>query len=239
MRRYFAENSRVPPVQKSGLRSGCHVNPAVTLGLFLSKKLRGAHVVGYWIAQCLGAVVAAAVLLTIAKGAPGGYDSAATGLGANGFGAHSPAGYGLVAAFCCEMTLTAFLVFTVLGSTGVLAPVGFAGLPIGFVLAMIHLVSTPVTNTSVNPARILGPALFVGGWELGQLWLFIVGPFAGAGIASLIYNAIGRVPVTDLQQHTALDGEITARVLCTAQLSAPPRRKLSYLFEQHRATNAP
>lgn len=194
--------------------SGCHVNPAVTLGLFLTKKLRGADVVGYWIAQCLGAIAAAAVLLAVAQGAAAGYDPAVSGLGANGFGTHSPGGYGVAAAFLCETTVTAFLVFTVLGSTDVLAPVGFAGLPIGFVLAMIHLVSIPITNTSVNPARSLGPALFVGGWALSQLWLFIVAPFLGAGIAAVIYNAIGRGgPVKDLQQHPLIDDEIiTTRV---------------------------
>ena len=189
--------------------SGCHVNPAVTLGLFLAKKLRGPDVLGYWIAQCLGAIVAAAVLLTIAKGSPHGYNATVSGLGANGFDSHSPAGYGLFAAFLCEMVLTAFLVFTVLGSTDVLAPVGFAGLPIGFVLALIHLVSIPITNTSVNPARSLGPALFVGGWALSQLWLFIVAPFVGAGIAAMIYNTIGRGgPVRDLQQNAPLEGDV-------------------------------
>lgn len=154
-------------------------------------------------------------MLAVAKGAPAGYDPAVSGFGANGFGTHSPAGYGVTAAFLCETTLTAFLVFTVLGSTDVLAPVGFAGLPIGFVLAMIHLVSIPITNTSVNPARSLGPALFVGGWALSQLWLFVVAPFLGAGIAAVIYNAMGRGgPVTDLQQHPSIDDKIiTTRVV--------------------------
>lgn len=186
--------------------SGCHVNPAVTLGLFLAKKFRGADVVGYWIAQCLGAIFAAAVLLAIAKGAPAGYDPATSGLGANGFGTHSPTGYSMAAAFLIEVVLTAFLVFTVLGSTDVLAPVGFAGLPIGFVLTLIHLISIPVTNTSVNPARSLGPALFVGGWALSQLWLFFVAPFLGAVIAAVIYNVIGRGgPVEDLQQNPTIE----------------------------------
>ena len=200
--------------------SGCHVNPAVTLGLFLAKKMHGRDVAGYWIAQGLGAIAAAAVLLAIASGAPGGYDPAVSGLGANGFGAHSPTGYGLVAAFIREVTLTAFLVFVVLGSTDVLAPVGFAGLPIGFVLAMIHLVSIPVTNTSVNPARSLGPALFVGGWALSQLWLFFVAPFIGAGIAALIYNAIGRGgPVLDLQQNPTIEDDKITRLETSANPS--------------------
>jgi aquaporin Z len=197
--------------------SGCHVNPAVTLVLFLAKKMHGRDVAGYWIAQSLGAIAAATVLLAIAKGAPGGYDPAVSGFGANGFGAHSPAGYSLAAAFVCEVTLTAFLVFAVLGSTDVLAPVGFAGLPIGFVLAMIHLVSIPVTNTSVNPARSLGPALFVGGWALSQLWLFFIAPFLGAGITALIYNAIGRGgPVMDLQQNPTIDDDNSVRLVLSS-----------------------
>ena len=187
--------------------SGSHVNPAVTLGLFLAKKMHGRDVAGYWIAQGLGAI-AAAVPLAIASGAPGGYAPAVSGLGANGFRAHSPTGYGLVAAFVCEATLTAFLVFVVLGSTDVLAPVGFAGLPIGFVLAKIRLVSIPVTNTSVNPERSLGPAPFVGGWALSQPWLFLIAPSIGAGIATLTYNTIGRGgPVLDHQQNPTVEDE--------------------------------
>jgi aquaporin Z len=170
--------------------SGCHVNPAVTFGLLLAKKFETREVAGYVVAQIVGAIVGAAVVLLIASGVPGGYDAAVKGLAANGYAEHSPGGYGLVAAFVAEVVLTFFLVITVLGATDVKAPVGFAGLPIGLVLTLIHLVGIPVTNTSVNPARSIGPAVFVGGWALGQLWLFIVAPLIGAGIAAAAYLAL-------------------------------------------------
>lgn len=170
--------------------SGCHINPAVTMGLLTSGKFEARHVPGYIIAQVAGATLAAGVLLMIAEGRPGGYDPALAGFAANGFDAHSPAGYGMVAAFLTEVVLTFFLVFTVLGSTDAKAPVGFAGVAIGLVLTLIHLVGIPVTNTSVNPARSIGPALFVGGWAIGQLWLFIVAPLIGAVIASAAYRTI-------------------------------------------------
>ncbi len=181
--------------------SGCHVNPAVTFGLLLARKVRAVDVPGYVIAQICGAVLASAAILAIASGGPAGYDATVSGLGANGFGAHSPGGYNLVAALVAEAILTAVLVFTVLGSTDVLAPVGFAGIPIGLVLTLIHLVGIPITNTSVNPARSIGPALFVGGWALAQLWAFIVAPCVGAAVAAAIYLAVGRRgPVEDRQQ---------------------------------------
>ncbi len=170
--------------------SGCHVNPAVTVGLLLSGKFESKHVAGYVIAQILGAIVAAAVLLMIAEGRNGGYDPALAGFAANGFGEHSPGNYGLGAAFVAEVVLTFFLVFTVLGATDTSAPVGFAGLAIGLVLTLIHLVGIPVTNTSVNPARSIGPALFVGGWAIRQLWLFIVAPLIGAAVAAVAYQII-------------------------------------------------
>jgi aquaporin Z len=177
--------------------SGCHVNPAVTLGALLMRKVAPRDVPGYVIGQCIGAIVAAGVLLIIAKGAPGGYDAGSAGLGANGYDTHSPGGYSLAAAFLAEAILTAFLVYTVLGATDTAAPVGFAGIAIGLVLALIHLVSIPVTNTSVNPARSLGPAIFVGGWALEQLWLFIVAPLIGAAVAAGIYIAL-RLPTPTL-----------------------------------------
>ncbi len=170
--------------------SGCHINPAVTVGLLLSGKFEAKHVPGYIIAQIVGAIVAAAVLLIIAQGRNGGYDPALSGFAANGFGDHSPENYSMLAAFVTEVVLTFFLVFTVLGATDAKAPVGFAGLAIGLVLTLIHLVGIPVTNTSVNPARSIGPALFVGGWALGQLWLFIVAPLIGAAVAAVAYQAI-------------------------------------------------
>lgn len=170
--------------------SGCHVNPAVTLGVYLAKKMPGKEAAGYAVAQCVGAVIASAVLLVVAKGVPGGYDPAVSGFGANGFGLHSPAGYSVAACFFAEVVLTLLLVLTVLGSTHVAAPVGFAGIAIGLVLTLIHLVGIPLTNTSVNPARSLGPALFVGGWALQQLWLFIVAPLLGAAIAAGLWSLL-------------------------------------------------
>jgi aquaporin Z len=170
--------------------SGCHINPAVTFGLLLSGKFEAKHVPGYVIAQILGAIIAGGVLLVIAGGTSAGYDPTVAGFAANGYGAHSPGGYNLTAAFVVEVVMTFFLVFTVLGSTDIKAPVGFAGIPIGIVLVLIHLVSIPVTNTSVNPARSIGPAVFVGGWALSQLWLFIVAPLIGAAIAAILYQAV-------------------------------------------------
>lgn len=175
--------------------SGCHINPAVTVGLLLSKKMEvPKYAVGYIVAQILGAILAAGLLLLIASGISGGYNLAESGLAANGYGEHSPGGYNLVAAFLTEVILTFFLVFTVLGATDLRAPVGFAGIPIGLVLALIHLVGIPVTNTSVNPARSIGPAIFVGGWALAQLWLFIIAPLIGAAIAAALYQAVGTDP---------------------------------------------
>jgi aquaporin Z len=193
--------------------SGCHVNPAVTFGLLLSGKFDAADVPGYVIAQILGAIAAAGVILIIAKGIPGGYDAAVGGLGSDGFGAHSPGGYGMAAAFVCEAVMTSFLVLTVLGATDVKAPVGFAGIPIGLVLTLIHLVSIPVTNTSVNPARSIGPAIFVGGWALSQLWLFIVAPLIGSVIGAVAY-AIIRLPdelIPAREAERALESEQAER----------------------------
>ena len=169
--------------------SGCHINPAVTIGILLSKKMDAKYAGGYIVAQIIGAIVAAGVLLLIAKGAPGGYDPSVAGFAANGYGDHSPGHYNLLAAFLVEIVLTFFLVYTVLGATDITAPVGFAGIPIGLVLTLIHLVGIPVTNTSVNPARSIGPAIFVGGWALSQLWVFIVAPVIGASIAAALYAA--------------------------------------------------
>lgn len=196
--------------------SGCHINPAVTVGLLLSKKMEvPQYAVGYIIAQVLGAILGAGVLLLIASGISGGYDlgASASGLAANGYGEHSPGGYNLVAAFLTEVVLTFFLVFTVLGATDLKAPVGFAGIPIGLVLTLIHLVGIPVTNTSVNPARSIGPAIFSGGWALGQLWLFIVAPLIGAAIAAAIYRVIGttEVPISALQAEQASDRQQAER----------------------------
>lgn len=167
--------------------SGCHINPAVTLAALITKKMDAKYAVGYVVAQVLGAIVAAALLLLIAKGVPGGYDPSVAGFAANGYGEHSPGKYNLLSAFLVEIVLTFFLVFTVLGATDIKAPVGIAGIPIGLMLTLIHLAGIPVTNTSVNPARSIGPAVFVGGWALSQLWLFIIAPLIGAAIAAAVY----------------------------------------------------
>jgi aquaporin Z len=197
--------------------SGCHINPAVTLGLLLSRKVAARDAVGYWVAQVVGAIVAAGVLLIIVKDVPGGYDAASMGFGANGYDTHSPGHYGLGAAFLAEVILTFFLVFTVLGATDVKAPVGFAGLAIGLVLVVDHLVGIPVDNLSVNPARSIGPALFVGGWALQQLWLFIVAPLIGGVIAAGVYRVLRQpdVPITTRAAEQALPSQQTERVAPT------------------------
>src|SRR5438093_5199970 len=184
--------------------SGCHINPAVTVGLLLSKRMDARYAVGYVVSQVVGAIVAAGVLLLIAKGLPTGYDPAVSGFAANGYGEHSPAHYSLGAALVVEVVLTAFLVLTVLGATDISAPVGFAGIPIGLVLILIHLVGIPVTNTSVNPARSIGPALFVGGWALQQLWLFLVAPLLGAVLAAVVYKSFGVPLLTAREAERAL-----------------------------------
>ncbi|HEU4640360.1 MAG TPA: aquaporin, partial [Candidatus Binatia bacterium] len=153
------------------------------------KKMDPKFAGGYIVAQIVGAILAAGILLIIAQGAPGGYDPSVSGFAANGYGEHSPGKYNLLSAFLVEVVLTFFLVYTVLGATDIRAPVGFAGIAIGLVLALIHLVGIPVTNTSVNPARSIGPAVFVGGWALSQLWLFIIAPIIGAAIAAGLYTA--------------------------------------------------
>jgi aquaporin Z len=193
--------------------SGCHINPAVTIGLLVSKKMDAKLAPGYIIAQVVGAVIASALLLLIVKGVPAGYDQTVAGFAANGYGEHSPGGYSLMSAFLVEVVLTFFLVFTVLGTTDIRAPVGFAGIAIGLVLTLIHLVGIPVTNTSVNPARSIGPAVFVGGWALSQLWLFIVAPIVGALVAAGVY-AVTHKPVdviTATEAERALESEQSER----------------------------
>ncbi len=170
--------------------SGCHINPAVTLGLLLRGKVDLGEAVRYWGAQILGAFAAAGVLLAIVAGRRGGYDAGVEGLGANGYGAHSPGGYPWGSAAAVEVLLTAFLVFTVLAATDRLSNVAFAGIPIGLVLTLIHLVGIPVDNTSVNPARSIGPAIFVGDWALSQLWLFVVAPLVGALLGATVHGVL-------------------------------------------------
>ncbi|MBV9233269.1 MAG: aquaporin Z [Candidatus Eremiobacteraeota bacterium] len=164
--------------------SGCHINPAVTFGLFLAKRFPGRDVIPYWIAQVVGAIVAAAVLYWIASGKP---DFVAGQFASNGYDALSPGHYGMVSALVAEIVLTFVFLMVILGSTERRAPVGFAGLAIGLVLTLIHLISIPIDNTSVNPARSTGPAIFAGGAALSQLWLFWIAPLVGGGLGGLVY----------------------------------------------------
>ncbi|RKH72725.1 aquaporin Z [Corallococcus aberystwythensis] len=203
--------------------SGCHVNPAVTVGLLMAGKFDKRHLAGYVVAQCVGAILAAAVVLIIAKGAPGGYSAAAEGLGSNGYGSASPEGYGGGAAFIAEVVLTFLLVLTVLGATDSRAPVGFAGVAIGLVLTLIHLVGIPITNTSVNPARSLGPALFAGGVALEQLWMFVIAPLLGAAFASAVYRLVNRpaVQITAARAEQATEEERRARITGARDVEHP------------------
>lgn len=166
--------------------SGCHLNPAVTIGLAAGGRFPAGQVVPYIVAQVVGAILAATVLYFIAVGAPG-FDLA-KGFASNGYGEHSPGKYGLASAFLTEVVMTMMFLFIIMGATHGKAPAGFAPLAIGLGLALIHLVSIPVTNTSVNPARSTGPALFVGGWALQQLWLFWVAPIIGGVLGGVIYR---------------------------------------------------
>jgi aquaporin Z len=168
--------------------SGAHFNPAVSIGLWAGGRFPGRDVPGYVVAQLVGAIAAAALLYLIASGKLG-FDLAA-GFASNGYGDHSPGGYSLTAALITEVVMTFMFLIVILGSTHARAPVGFAGIAIGLALTLIHLVSIPVTNTSVNPARSTGPAVFVGGWALAQLWAFWVAPIAGALAAGWLYRGM-------------------------------------------------
>jgi len=168
--------------------SGCHLNPAVTVGLATGRRFPWSEVLPYVIAQVVGAVIASAVLYFIASGKEG--FSLSGGFAANGFGEHSPGGYTAAAAFIAEVVLTFMFLIVILGSTDRRAPAGFAPIAIGLALTLIHLIGIPVTNTSVNPARSTGPALFVGGWALCQLWMFWLAPIVGALMAGLVYPAM-------------------------------------------------
>lgn len=166
--------------------SGAHLNPAVSVGLTVAGRLPLRDLGPYVIAQVIGGIMGAIVLYVIANGAPG-FDAAASGFATNGYGAHSPGHYSLLAALVCEVVMTFFFVFVILGATDGRAISGFAPLSIGLCLTLIHLISIPVTNTSVNPARSTGPALIVGWGALSQLWLFWVAPLVGASIAGFLY----------------------------------------------------
>jgi aquaporin Z len=168
--------------------SGCHLNPAVSIGLWAGGRFPAGKLAPYIVAQVLGAILAGAVLYIIASGATG-FD-VAKGFASNGFGAHSPGGYSLLAALVTEVVMTMFFLLVILGATDSRAPAGFAPIAIGLALTLIHLISIPVTNTSVNPARSTGVALFVGGWAVAQLWLFWIAPIVGALLGAAAYRFI-------------------------------------------------
>jgi aquaporin Z len=173
--------------------SGCHLNPAVTIGLWAGKRFPIGDITPYIIAQVIGATLAAALIWCIASGKPG-YELAPNGLAVNGYGSLSPGGYAFHAAFVCEIVMTFGFLIVILGATDTRSPSGFAPIAIGFALTLIHLISIPVTNTSVNPARSTGPALFVGGEALHQLWLFWLAPIVGALIAGVVYRMMAGEP---------------------------------------------
>jgi aquaporin Z len=169
--------------------SGCHLNPAVSIGLWAGGRFPAKDLLPYIVSQVLGAIGAGGVLFVIASGLPG-FD-VSTGFASNGYGVHSPAGYSLTAALVCEIVMTAMFLLIILGSTDKRAPQGFAPIAIGLGLTLIHLISIPVTGTSVNPARSTGVAVFVGGWAMGQLWLFWVAPILGGVLGAAVYRFVG------------------------------------------------
>ena len=169
--------------------SGCHLNPAVSVGLCVGGRFPASQLLPYIVSQVIGAIAAGGVLYLIASG-KAGFDVTA-GFASNGYGAHSPGGYSFNAALVCEVVMTAMFLVVIMGATDPRAPAGFAPLAIGLALTLIHLISIPVTNTSVNPARSTGVALFAGGWALQQLWLFWVAPIVGAVLGALVYRVIG------------------------------------------------
>jgi aquaporin Z len=172
--------------------SGCHLNPAVSVGLCVARRFPASDLVPYIVAQVLGAIVGAGILYLIASGKAD--FSLSGGLASNGYGAYSPGGYTLLAGLVAELVLTFMFLMIILGATDGRVPQGFAPIAIGLALTLIHLISIPVTNTSVNPARSTGPAVFVGSWALGQLWLFWVAPLIGAAAAGAAYPALAAQP---------------------------------------------
>ncbi|MRX26629.1 aquaporin Z [Kangiella sp. HZ709] len=170
--------------------SGCHLNPAVSVGLWLGGRFETKELLPYIVVQVLGGIAAGGILYLIASGQDG--FSTAAGFASNGYGEHSPGGYSMTAALICEVVMTAFFLIVILGATDKRAPAGFAPIAIGLCLTLIHLISIPVTNTSVNPARSTGVALYVGDWAISQLWLFWLAPIVGAAIGAFIYKFIGK-----------------------------------------------
>lgn len=170
--------------------SGCHLNPAVSVGLCVGGRFPARELPAYIIAQVIGAIIAAGLIYYIASGKEG-FDLS-TGLASNGYGEHSPGKYSMAAGFVCELVMTAMFVLIILGATDKRAPAGLAPIAIGLALTLIHLISIPVTNTSVNPARSTGPALLVGGWAIAQLWMFWVAPLLGAVVGGVTYRWLGK-----------------------------------------------
>src|SRR5579872_3165738 len=181
--------------------SGCHLNPAVSVGLVIGKRFPASDLLAYIVAQVAGGILAAAVLYTIASG-KAGFDLSG-GFASNGYGAHSPGGYSLVACLVAEVVLTFMFLIIILGATDRRAPQGFAPIAIGLGLTLIHLIGIPVTNLSVNPARSTGPALFVGGWAVQQLWLFWLAPIVGAVIGGAVYSVFAETPERTARRSAA------------------------------------
>jgi aquaporin Z len=181
--------------------SGCHLNPAVSVGLVVAKRFPASDLLPYIAAQVVGGILAAGVLFVIASGKAG--FSLAGGFASNGYADHSPGGYSLMACLVAEVVLTFMFLMVILGATDKRVPAGFAPIPIGLALTLIHLIGIPVTNLSVNPARSTGPAVFVQGWALEQLWLFWVAPIIGAAVAGIVYPAIAGQPEVTPKARTA------------------------------------
>jgi len=191
--------------------SGCHLNPAVSLGLMVGGRFKAKDLLPYVAAQVVGAVVGAGIVYLIASG-KAGFDLQG-GLASNGYGEHSPGGYSLTAALVCEFVMTFFFLMVILGATDERAPSGFAPIAIGLALTLVHLISIPVTNTSVNPARSTGPAFFVGGWALSQLWLFWIAPLLGAALAGVMYRLVSG----ERSQAAGVEGPADASNLAKAR----------------------
>lgn len=190
--------------------SGCHLNPAVSVGLWAGKRFPASDLIPYIVAQVLGAIAGAGLLYVIASGKAG--FSVTSGFAANGYGTNSPGGYTLLACLVAETLLTFMFLMIILGATDTRAPKGLAPLAIGFALTLIHLISIPVTNTSVNPARSTGPALFVGGWAIQQLWLFWVAPIVGAALAGLAYSFFAGEPEAESRPEPVTEAKARAAV---------------------------
>jgi len=206
--------------------SGAHLNPAVSLGMFVAGRLPLVDLVTYVLAQLGGAIVGALMVLLIARGRPGGYDPMIGGLGANGFGAYSPAAYHLSSCFVAEAILTFIFVLVVLGTTSKKARPALAGIAIGLCLAAVHLVSLPITNTSVNPARSTGPALFVGSWATAQLWLFWIAPLLGGSVAGLVARLLDldQAAVPRAAAAAQIVEELRGRFVVPPPMVTRPRR---------------